>query len=232
MLASLGCLDQLADSFESRGPSRRSHCEGRTKTVYSAETLLTLILDADLLRDQQRLRESLQFAIRATAPAVIKESMLKLMQHKRAVPHDSLVRKARFSLDAAFSIWSRQLLTGPAGRTAPWLFLWSDASPQGSWNWSLSQLHLFFPDELSQFYDSWRLLVARHEEMLVASALKDHEEESDADWTVEEDRADSPEADHIELDDGGVSLSWPSQNLGSSATKVSQQEVPGLCTCT
>ena len=101
LLESLACLDELAETFDMQSPNWRSLMwEGSSvKSVYSAEALLTLILDADLLRNQQNLHQNLQFAIAATAPALVKESMLGLLQQRWVVPGESYVRKARICAD-------------------------------------------------------------------------------------------------------------------------------------
>ena len=162
ILSTIGFLETLADSFSPVAPLERNGSVYHQK--YSASDLLTLIMDADLLRTQQNLKSSLQFAVQYVAPPVLKDALLEVLESQRPVPDESVIRRHRFSLDAAFSLWMQQYLDKAflpeTSKHTPKLFLWSDSSPQGQHNWGMSQIHLFQPESCIGFYETWSTLVS------------------------------------------------------------------------
>ena len=123
--------------------------------------MVEFVLSADLLRNQKHLKRSFMHALNTCTPPLLRKALVEMVDRKRTTPDESTVRRARFSLDTALSLlvraeWEAWQKTKPPMAA----YIWSDTSPQGQHNWSLTEVHVFRPESDLAFYEALQGLVA------------------------------------------------------------------------
>eukprot|EP00971_Amphidinium_carterae_P349843 6491256-Amphidinium_carterae.3 len=123
--------------------------------LHSNADLLMAIMTADNLRNQGGLKANLRNAIWLAAPPLLRQALVKLLDDKLAPPSRWTVQRGRFLLDLALALVVRAELSPEGRATRPLLYAWSDSSPQATRNWFLSQVHMFRPESMSDFFVAW-----------------------------------------------------------------------------
>ena len=144
--------------------------EARKKPL---EMLIDAVLMSKLLRTHDSLREVMQKAVSilCTDDDFLKDMLIKKLEKgTRCKAGKQTIRRARFAVDVAFTVWSRQLWmprgdipdqnnnssgSQPALNVqnrpcSPLVYMFADASPQGGREWLLSYCHMLTASSVSQ----------------------------------------------------------------------------------
>ena len=107
--------------FEAQG--LKDVCTGK----YSFHTLLTCVVQANLLKCQAKLRQAIVNGLRLTVPTILLKDALQRLDATE-FPSKTTIGSARFCLDMAFALLMRSRLGVNDQQVT---FLWVDSSPQG-----------------------------------------------------------------------------------------------------
>ena len=121
-------LDSLAVSL---APPKLRSLEEKNWT-HGAAFMILLVIQANLLKNQARLNESLLKAVPFVVPSILQAQMIRMLTDRNTstLPQRETVRVHRFYLDAAFALHWRSL---SSTLFAAWF--WADKSPQGGRQW-------------------------------------------------------------------------------------------------
>ena len=104
---------------------------------YSFHTLLTCVVQGNLLKNQAKLKQAIINGLQLAAPRVLLKELLQRLDGIQSFPSKTTIASARFCLDMAFALFMQSRL-GVSDLQVT--FLWVDSSPQGG---GFSFLNLF-----------------------------------------------------------------------------------------
>ena len=95
---------------------------------YSFHTLLTCVVQGNLLKNQAKLKQAIINGLQLAAPRVLLKELLQRLDGIQSFPCKTTIASARFCLDMAFALFMQRLL---GVNDLQVTFLWVDSSPQG-----------------------------------------------------------------------------------------------------